>query len=80
MTTKQNTLTPGPSPGGRGGSRNGALTPGPSPRRRRGSRDKPSLPIPSLLQIVVECGSEREQQDLFERLRKEGYPCRVLTL
>ena len=41
---------------------------------------RPSLPIPSLLQIVVECQSEQQQRDLFERLRQEGYPCRVLTL
>ena len=57
-----------------------ALTPCPSPKRRGERRDKPSLPIPTLWQIVVECQSEREQQALFERLRKEGYPCRVLTL
>ena len=55
---------------------NKTLTPG----KRGENRGKPSLPIPSLLQIVVECRSEAEQQDLFERLRKEGYPCRVLTL
>jgi hypothetical protein len=42
--------------------------------------EKPSLPIPSLLQILVECRSERQQQELFERLRQEGYACRVLTL
>ncbi len=53
----------------------------PSPKGRGGKRtDKPSLPIPSLLQIVVECRSEDQQQDLFERLRQEGYSCRVLTL
>ena len=46
----------------------------------RKTQDKPSLPIPSLLQILVECQSERQQRDLFERLREEGYPCRVLTL
>ena len=44
------------------------------------TQDKPSLPIPSLLQVLVECRSECQQRELFERLRKEGYPCRVLTL
>lgn len=39
-----------------------------------------SLPIPAILQIVVECESERQQQALFERLHEEGYACRVLTL
>jgi len=32
--------------------------------------ERPSIPIPTLLQIVVECESERQQQDLFERMRK----------
>ena len=31
-------------------------------------------------QIVVECKSEEGQQELYERLTKEGYECRVLTL
>jgi hypothetical protein len=39
-----------------------------------------SLPIPTILQIVVECRSEQEQQAVFERLKGEGYSCRVLTL
>ena len=72
-------LTPGPSPSGRGE----AATPGPSPilpSTAGGRGEKPEKQIPSLLQIVVECQSEQEQQVLFEHLRKEGFPCRVLTL
>jgi len=36
--------------------------------------------IPELFQVVVECGGEQEQQSLYERMRKEGFKCRVLTL
>jgi hypothetical protein len=47
---------------------------------RRVRRQRPSLPIPAVLQILVECKSEDQQRDLFERLSEEGYSCRVLTL
>jgi hypothetical protein len=36
--------------------------------------------IPESYQLVVECRDEEEQQTMFERLRAEGYRCRVLTL
>lgn len=51
-------------------------------KRPRGKtpREKPALTIPTLLQVLVECQSERQQQEVFELLRREGYPCRVLTL
>jgi len=49
-------------------------------KKRLEVRDRPAVPIPSILQIVVECNSEPQQQDLYERLKKEGYRCRVLTL
>ncbi len=42
--------------------------------------ERRSLPIPAILQILVECQSESQQRDLYERLREEGYRCRVLTL
>ena len=44
------------------------------------SSERRSLPIPCLLQILVECQSESQQRELYERLRQEGYRCRVLTL
>ena len=47
---------------------------------RDGTPARRSLPIPAILQIIVECESEFQQRALFERLREEGYPCRVLTL
>ena len=36
--------------------------------------------IPTAYQIVVDCTDESQQAALYERLRREGYPCRVLTL
>ena len=36
--------------------------------------------IPAAYQIVVDCTDECQQAALYERLRREGYPCRVLTL
>jgi hypothetical protein len=42
---------------------------------------KPPEPtVPEIYQVVVECRHEREQQAVFERMRAEGYRCRVLTL
>jgi len=42
--------------------------------------DSPAASIPVVLQIIVQCESEAQQKELFERLQKEGYSCRVLTL
>jgi hypothetical protein len=36
--------------------------------------------VPEIYQVVIECRHEREQQAVFERMRAEGYRCRVLTL
>jgi hypothetical protein len=36
--------------------------------------------IGELFQVVVECQSEAEQQTLYERLRGEGFECRLLIL
>jgi hypothetical protein len=42
--------------------------------------ERPEVEIPQAFQVVVECGSEEEQQAVYTRMREEGYPCRVLTL
>ncbi len=42
--------------------------------------DRPEVMIPESFQVVVECGDETEQQNVYERMRAEGYKCRVLTL
>jgi hypothetical protein len=42
--------------------------------------ERPEVEIPESYQVVVECQSERDQQQVYDRMRKEGYACRVLTL
>ncbi len=36
--------------------------------------------IPEAYQVVVECRDEGQQQAVFERMTREGYACRLLTL
>ncbi len=38
------------------------------------------LEVPESFQVVAECDSEQKQKELFERLEKEGYKCRLLML
>ena len=52
----------------------------PSPETNCGSTDSPEMIIPESFQVVVECRDESDQQNVFERMRTEGYRCRVLTL
>ncbi len=40
----------------------------------------PEVPIPESYQVVVECRDETDQRTIFERMRAQGYRCRVLTL
>ncbi|MEM6329112.1 MAG: hypothetical protein AAF790_02570 [Planctomycetota bacterium] len=42
--------------------------------------NRPEVDVPECYQVVVECGNAAEQEAVYERMRKEGYPCRVLTL
>lgn len=42
--------------------------------------ERPEVEIPESYQVVVECVDEDQQQAMFERLRGEGFKCRVLTL
>jgi hypothetical protein len=42
--------------------------------------DTPEIDIPECYQVVVECSDESDQKAIFERMREEGYRCRVLTL
>jgi hypothetical protein len=41
---------------------------------------RPEMRVPECYQVVVECRDEIDQQHVFERMRAEGYRCRVLTL
>ena len=36
--------------------------------------------VGDVFEVIVECGDEEEQRQIYEKLVKEGYECRVLTL
>jgi hypothetical protein len=40
----------------------------------------PSVTIPELYQVVVECRDGAEQESLYDRLTSEGFRCRVMSL
>ncbi len=40
----------------------------------------PEIPVHEIFQVVVECRDESEQRALFERLKADGYRCRVMSL
>ncbi len=42
--------------------------------------DRPEVNVPDCYQVVVECRDVEDQQTIYERMRSEGYRCRVLTL
>ena len=42
--------------------------------------DQPEVTIPSCHQVVVEVADEDQQRAVYERLRGEGFRCRVLTI
>lgn len=42
--------------------------------------NNPAVAVPQLQQILVDCDTEDVQRELYERLREEGYTCRLLTL
>ncbi len=52
----------------------------PAPQPPVPPRVHPVVNIPESYQVVVECSDEDDQQTVFERMRAEGYRCRVLTL
>ena len=49
-----------------------ATVPFPKPPRK--------IAIPQSYQVVVNCRDEPEQRELYERLREEGFACRLLML
>jgi hypothetical protein len=36
--------------------------------------------LPAIFQVVVTCRDERDQEDVYRRMKAEGRQCRVLTL
>ena len=43
-------------------------------------RDDLSDEVSEVYEVIVECASEIEQEEIFNRLQEEGLQCRVLTL
>jgi hypothetical protein len=52
----------------------------PIPNPKSPIQNPPPRRPPELFQIVIECAGEREQRDLFDRLRREGLKLRLLVL
>jgi ParB-like chromosome segregation protein Spo0J len=44
------------------------------------SPERLEVAVPESYQVVVECRGEADQEAVFEKMRAEGYRCRVLTL
>ncbi|TWU30216.1 ParB N-terminal domain-containing protein [Bythopirellula polymerisocia] len=42
--------------------------------------ERPEPPIPTAYQVVVECDSETQQQEVYEQMHGQGFRCRVVTL
>ena len=40
----------------------------------------PATTVPEIYEVVIECRHEAEQRAVYERMRGEGYRCRVMTL
>ena len=36
--------------------------------------------MPAIFQVVVQCRDERDQEEIYRRMKAEGRKCRVLTL
>lgn len=51
----------------------------PKPKPPEPKPPKPRLPPKETFHLVVACPSERAQRELFERLAREGWKCRVIT-
>jgi hypothetical protein len=41
---------------------------------------RPEVALPEAFQVLVECGDEAEQREVFQRLTAEGRRCRAITL
>lgn len=35
---------------------------------------------PELFQVVIQCGGEDQQRELYEEMQKRGLPCKLLML
>ena len=49
-------------------------------RARQSKRPLPPRDPLELYHVIIQCRDETQQRQLYERLRREGYPCRVVVL
>jgi hypothetical protein len=56
------------------------LTTAELPPELESNNDRPEIDIPESYQVIVECHDESQQQEVFERLTREGYKCRLAML
>lgn len=47
-------------------------------RRAKAGKQKPETP--ELFQLVIDCRDETDQRKLYDRLRNDGYKCKVVTM
>ncbi len=57
-----------------------AMLDGLSNKGKSGTGAGHDVEVPEAYQVVVECGGESVQRELYERLTSEGFCCRLLTL
>lgn len=49
-------------------------------RKPKRSAAEQAAPPREIFQLLIDCGAEQAQRQLYERLQAEGWPCRVLVL
>jgi hypothetical protein len=47
---------------------------------RSANKQPPARTVPEIYEVVIQCRHEAEQRAVFERMRGEGFRCRVMTL
>lgn len=52
----------------------------PPPELQEPHAEPPEVEIHDAFQVVVECRDEHEQQEVYERLSREGFKCKLMTL
>jgi hypothetical protein len=57
-----------------------AMLEGLSNREKSGTGSSREVEVPEAYQVVVECGGESVQREVYERLTSEGFRCRLLMI
>ncbi len=46
----------------------------------RPKKPRKEVDIPAVYQVVVDCGDERRQREVYERMTAAGFRCRLMLL